>query len=196
MDKPSGLPTHPSINHYTDTLANGVIAYINDADFTIHIVNRLDRETSGVVLFAKHMLSAHLLSLQIKNHELKKTYYALTENIPPNEKGIINAPIARECESIIKRCVREDGKPSETLYKVLKAKNNNALILAEPLTGRTHQIRVYFSYINCPLAGDNLYGNGIQRDRLYLHCASLFFKHPVTGTPVTVKSKLPEEFTV
>lgn len=195
VDKPSGIPTHPSINHYTDTLANGVMNYFG-SDFTFRAVNRLDRETGGAVLIAKNILSAHILSQQVKNREVEKIYYAVTEGIPEKESGIISAPIAREQKSIIKRCVREDGRSAETIYKILKKNKEYALVMAEPVTGRTHQIRVHFSYIGCPLFGDRLYGSGKINERVRLHCKKLVFRHPFSNERITVESDIPADFNV
>lgn len=196
VDKPYGMPTHPSIHHYTDTLANGVCAYINSPDFTFHPVNRLDRETSGVVLLAKNMLSAHLLSKQLKEHKIEKTYYAITKNCPKEDSGTIIAPIARERESIIKRCVREDGKYAETLYKVIKSNGDKTLVMTKPVTGRTHQIRVHFAHIGCPLLGDRLYGTEILNERTRLHCKELTFIHPITEKKMTITSPEPDDFNI
>lgn len=193
VDKPAGVPTHPSINHYSDTLANGIMHYMG-GNFTFRAVNRLDRETSGVVLVAKNILSAHLLSEQVKEREIVKRYFAITENIPKEDSGVIDAPIARECESIIKRCVRLDGKESRTNYRVLKKNKDFALVTAEPVTGRTHQIRVHFSFVGCPLYGDVMYGSKVKGERVRLHCGELTFKHPITLKPMTVKAKPPEDF--
>lgn len=195
VDKPGNVPTHPSINHYCDTLANGILAYLGDG-FTFRAINRLDRETSGVVLIAKNMLSAHLLSEMVKNREFKKTYKAICHGSPPEADGEINLPIAREMESIIKRCVREDGKEAKTLYRVEKTEGEYSLVTVLPVTGRTHQIRVHFSYIGCPLFGDKMYGSRIENERVRLHCESLEFKHPIAQNTIIIHAKLPEDFFV
>lgn len=195
VDKPANIPTHPSLNHYSDTLANGVINYY-DGHFTFRAVNRLDRETSGVVLIAKNILSAHLLSDQVKKRKITKIYYAITENIPENETGEINAPIARERESIIKRCVREDGKEAKTIFKIIEKNDKNALVKAEPVTGRTHQIRVHFSHIGCPLFGDKMYGSKVENERVRLHCKKIIFNHPITDEVLCIECDLPDDFNI
>lgn len=195
VNKPAGIPTHPSINHYHDTLANGVKAYLGE-DFTFRAVNRLDRETSGVVLIAKNMLSAHILSRAVKNREIKKIYCAICHGVPDKAEGVIDFPIARENESIIKRCVRDDGKESQTRYKVEKTDGEYSLVFAEPITGRTHQIRVHFAHIGCPLFGDKLYGSDIENERVRLHCRSLEFRHPISKNKVKVFAESPEDFFV
>lgn len=195
-EKPADLPTHPSMHHFTDTLANGVVAYLNDSSFTFRAVNRLDRETSGVVLIAKNMLSAHLLSLAVKERRIKKIYRAITCGVPKECSGVIKAPIAREIESIITRCVREDGQYAETHYKLLKEKSRLALLEVEPITGRTHQIRVHFAHIGCPLLGDGLYGERIEGERTRLHCYKMEFIHPITGEFISAVSDLPKDFDI
>ncbi len=194
VDKPFGIPTHPSIHHYDDTLANGVMAYINDEDFTFRAVNRLDRETSGIVLIAKNMLSAHILSKAVADRKIEKIYRAVTVGVPGDEKGEIIAPIAREMESIITRCVRDDGQYAHTEYEVLKKGDGIALLDVRPITGRTHQIRVHFSHIGYPLFGDVVYGEKIEGERTRLHCYKMSFYHPITKELIEIISELPDDF--
>ncbi len=194
VEKPADIPTHPSMHHFTDTLANGIVAYIDDRDFTFRAVNRLDRETSGVVLLAKNMLSAHLLSQAVKERRVTKIYQAILTGIPPETEGEITAPIAREKESIITRCVRDDGRFAKTKYKVIKKKGKLALLEVEPVTGRTHQIRVHFAHIGCPLLADGLYGKRIEGERTRLHCSKMEFTHPISGEKMVVTSKPPADF--
>ena len=194
VDKPSGIPTHPSIHHYGDTLANGVMAYINDEDFTFRAVNRLDSETSGIVLIAKNMLSAHILSKAVADRKIEKIYRAITVGVPTDDKGEIIAPIAREMESIITRCVRDDGQYAHTEFEVLKKGDGIALLEVRPITGRTHQIRVHFSHIGYPLFGDALYGEKIEGERTRLHCYKMRFYHPITKELIEIVSELPEDF--
>ena len=193
VDKPAGVPTHPSINHYQDTLANGVKAYLGD-DFTFRAVNRLDRDTSGVVLIAKNMLSCHILSDAVKNHAVQKTYCAICHGVPKESKGIIDLPIKREKESIIKRCVDSGGKVAKTEYRVEKQEGKFSLLTALPITGRTHQIRVHFAHIGCPLFGDRLYGSDVENERVRLHCISIEFVHPITQKAMKISAELPDDF--
>jgi len=190
ISKPSGMATHPSLNHYTDTLANGIMYYFKDNDFTFRAVNRLDLETSGIVLIAKNRNSAHKLSQQLKEGSIKKVYFALvvSEIIPP--KGIIDKPIARKYESMILRHVSDDGKRALTEYETV----SGCLLRVEPKTGRTHQIRVHLSFMGCPIVGDPLYGTKKESERLMLHCGEMTFFHPVTNEKMTVVSQLPDEF--
>lgn len=183
FDKPVGMPVHPSIKHQGDTLGN-FFAY-KYPDLTFRPVNRLDRDTSGLCIVAKNAFSAAALQ-----NDIQKVYYAaVTGNV--KGEGTIDAPIAREQESIIKRVVREDGQKAVTHYKALISGERYSLLEIHLETGRTHQIRVHFSYIGHPLAGDDLYGGGREDiDCQALHCGCLEFKEPVTGETITVKSDI------
>lgn len=184
FDKPSGMPVHPSVKHQGDTVGN-FFAH-RYPGLTFRPVNRLDRDTSGLCIIAKDALAAKLLQ-----GSCKKVYYAAVHGDIP-ERGTIDAPIARERESIILRCVREDGQRAVTHYKKLLGSERYSLAEIDLETGRTHQIRVHFAHIGAPLAGDDLYG-GLRDDisRQALHCGRLSFKDPLTGEPITVSSELP-----
>lgn len=186
FNKPSGMPVHPSIRHQGDTLGN-FFAH-RYPSLTFRSVNRLDRDTSGLCIIAKDALAAKLLQ-----GSCKKVYYAAVHGVIP-EKGTIDAPIARERESIILRCVREDGQRAVTHFRRLET--NGKYSLAEVLleTGRTHQIRVHFAHMGAPLAGDDLYG-GLREDisRQALHCGSLSFSDPLTGELITVESSIADD---
>ena len=195
VNKPAKIPTHPSQNHYTDTLANGIAAYIDSGEFVFRAVNRLDRETSGIVLIAKNILAAHLLSAEATARKIKKIYYAICENEVNPPSGLIDAPIAREKESIIKRCVRSDGRAALTKYETVKVICGKSLVKVNPLTGRTHQIRVHFAYIGSPLLGDALYGHDIG-ERTRLHCKEMSFTHPILKKHMTVECPLPPDFSL
>ena len=186
FDKPSGMPVHPSIRHQGDTLGNW-FAHLYP-ELTFRSVNRLDRDTSGLCVIAKDALAAKLLQ-----GSCKKVYYAAVHGVIP-ESGTIDAPIARERESIILRCVREDGQRAVTHYKRLKCSGKYSLAEIDLETGRTHQIRVHFAHIGAPLAGDDLYGR-LREDigRQALHCGRMTFGDPLTGERITVTSELPED---
>ena len=186
FDKAGGMPVHPSIKHQGDTLGN-YFAYLYP-QLTFRPVNRLDRDTSGLCIIAKDALAAKLLQ-----GSCKKVYYAAVHGVIP-EKGTIDAPIARERESIILRCVRGDGQRAVTHYRRLLCNDRYSLAEIDLETGRTHQIRVHFAHIGAPLAGDDLYG-GLRDDisRQALHCGRLSFSDPLTGEPVTVSSEIPED---
>ena len=159
LNKPRSMPTHPSRNHYDDTLANALMYYYRDEKFTFRAVTRLDRDTSGVVLVAKNPLSGAILSESMKKGEISKQYVAIIDGIPEKESGRINAPIKRLQESIITRGVAPDGKEAITDYDVIKKSDNISFVRLFPITGRTHQLRVHMSYIGTPICGDSLYGN-------------------------------------
>ncbi|MBR6968288.1 MAG: RluA family pseudouridine synthase [Ruminococcus sp.] len=184
FDKPSGMPVHPSVRHQGDTLGN-YFAY-RYPGLTFRSVNRLDRDTSGLCIVAKDAFSAKLLQ-----GGCEKVYYAAVHGAIP-ESGTIDAPIARERESIILRCVREDGQRAVTHYRRLMMNGKYSLAEIHLETGRTHQIRVHFAHIGAPLAGDDLYG-GLREDitRQALHCGRLSFREPLTGELITVTSELP-----
>ncbi|WP_242836302.1 RluA family pseudouridine synthase [Ruminococcus flavefaciens] len=184
FDKPGGMPVHPSIKHQGDTLGN-YFAHLYP-QLTFRAVNRLDRDTSGLCIIAKDALAAKLLQ-----GSCEKVYYAAVQGLIP-DSGTIDAPIARERESIIVRCVREDGQRAVTHYKRLLCSDKYSLAEVHLETGRTHQIRVHFAHIGAPLAGDDLYG-GLRDDitRQALHCGSLSFSDPLTGRLITVSSELP-----
>ena len=186
FNKPSGMPVHPSIRHQGDTLGN-YFAYLYP-ELTFRSVNRLDRDTSGLCIIAKDAHAAKLLQ-----GCCKKVYYAAVHGEIP-ESGTIDAPIARERESIILRCVRDDGQRAVTHFKRLKTNGRYSLAEIDLETGRTHQIRVHFAHIGAPLAGDDLYG-GLRDDisRQALHCGKLMFSDPMTGEPITVSSELPQD---
>lgn len=186
FDKSGGMPVHPSIKHQGDTLGNYFASLY--PNLTFRPVNRLDKDTSGLCLVAKDTFAAKLLQ-----GCCKKIYYAAVHgNI--DECGTINAPIARERESIILRCVRNDGQEAVTHYRRIKMNPQYSLAEINLETGRTHQIRVHFSHIGHPLAGDDMYGgerNDIRRQAL--HCGELLFQLPVSGENIKVSSKLPDD---
>ncbi len=192
VNKPAGLPTHPSIRHYTDTLANGIMHYYKDTPFTFHAISRLDKDTSGVVLIAKNRFAAEALSAQIRNKQIQKTYLAICCGTLPKE-GIVDAPIARD-EGIIKRKISPNGQSARTEFKVQKQAENIALVQVMPITGRTHQIRVHMAHIGAPLYGDFLYGNEVPNSRTMLHCQSLTFLHPLTKQKTQIISPSPLDF--
>ncbi len=165
FDKPAGMPVHPSLHHAEDTLGNAFAAQF--PGMTFRPVHRLDCNTSGLCAVAKHPIAAASL-----HGQLEKTYLAIVQGEPP-ESGTIRAPIGR-CEgSLILRRVSEDGKPAVTHYRILQ-RGRYSLAEVKLETGRTHQIRVHFSHIGCPLAGDDLYGGEtVQIGRHALHCAAL-----------------------
>ena len=187
VNKPSGVPIHPSAGHHNDSLAGGVAYYLQQESFVFHPITRLDRYTSGLVLIAKNSVAAAFLCERVKNGEIQKTYYAVTEGIPHPAQGEITAPILRQEGSVIKRTTGEGGKPSCTQYEVLETKGNLALVKALPITGRTHQIRVHLAYLGTPLLYDFLYGNEVENKNFLLQCVGLTFPHPCHPKDVSLE---------
>ncbi len=188
VNKPKNMPVHPSRGNTLPTLANAVMAYIN-TPFVFRAVNRLDRDTSGIVLIAKDPLTAALMCRAIKSGGLTKKYVGLVTGVPSEKEGLINAPIERENEGSIKRIVRIDGKQSLTKYKVISVtEDSNTICELEPITGRTHQIRVHMAHIGHPLVNDFLYGKKTCDGTYKLHCSSIEFIHPYTKLPIVIKA--------
>jgi 23S rRNA pseudouridine1911/1915/1917 synthase len=199
VNKPAGMSTIPSREHPTGSLANALIGYYEEIGIraTSHIVTRLDRDTSGIVLIAKHRHVHHLLSKQQKNGNIKRTYEALAEANLVLEEGSIEEPIGRKLDSIIEREVRSDGQYACTHYKVLKRYKEFTHVELQLKTGRTHQIRVHMSFIGHPLLGDDLYGgNQTLINRQALHCKKIHFSHPFSGQDMNFTSNLPEDLYV
>jgi len=199
IDKPAGIPVHPSILHYTNSLSNGVKYYFDSINLKkkIRPVNRLDRNTSGIVIFAKNQYIQECLIHQMQTKEFKKTYLAVVEGHLKKLNGTIDAPITRKENSIIERCVAENGEKSITHYKVLKQNFEKNYDIVECLleTGRTHQIRVHLSYIGHPLIGDTLYGNNSKYiSRQALHAYKVEFIHPITNKLTQFTSDVPKDF--
>ena len=196
INKPAGIAIHPSILHYNDSLSNGVKFYFDKLGLKkkIRIVNRLDRNTSGLVIFAKNEYIQECLIRQMKTKEFKKEYLAIVEGILPNKSGTLNFPISRKEGSIIERCVDPNGDKAITHYDVLKTFNNLSLVHIVLETGRTHQIRVHFSYINHPVLGDTLYGHPSKLiGRQALHSYKITFVHPVSKEVMTLEAPIPDD---
>lgn len=198
IDKPANMPIHPSMNHHEGTLANGLLYYFKEKgeSFTFRCINRLDRDTSGLTIVAKHLLSAGILSRQVQNREIKRTYRAICQGKVP-ESGTIDAPIARVCDSTIERCVDPlRGETAITHFSTLSydALNDLSLVELSLETGRTHQIRVHMKHLGHPIIGDFLYNpNFTFCNRQALHSASLSFVHPITKENMHFTSSLPED---
>ncbi len=196
VNKSGNMPTHPSVKHHGDTLANGVMYYYKDTNFIFRAITRLDRETSGIVLIAKNQLSAKLLSEQMQKGGILKEYTAITQNKPEQKSGIIDKPIKRANDTLILRCIAPDGKSAITEYNVTSERNGFYFISLRPITGRTHQIRVHLASINCPIYADGLYGTEIKNERCRLHCSKIAFTHPSNGKAITISAPLPKDFEV
>ena len=186
-DKPMNMPTHPSRGNSLPTLANAVMGKYG-GDFVFRAVNRLDRDTSGLVLIAKDRISAYKLSEAMKAGKFVKKYIALITGIPNPRDGVIDAPIRRVNEGSIKRGVFDDGKRAITEYRVIGEKNGNAVCEIILHTGRTHQIRVHMAHIGHPLLGDFLYGERSDNG-YFLRCSELSFPHPKTEEQMILKAQ-------
>lgn len=200
LDKPSGQATIPSRDAPSGTLANFVAGKFRaeGTPATVHVVTRLDRDTSGIVCIAKNRHIHHLMSGKMQAGGVLKRYEAIVRGMFSNRKFFIDEPIGRREGSIIERMVRPDGLRAITEVRVLETTGTRgeeftrlSVILH---TGRTHQIRVHLAHIGHPLEGDTLYGGNAERiGRQALHCAGLSFSHPLTGAPVEVCSPVPED---
>ena len=202
INKPGDMVVHPSYAHYTDSLSNALSGYYlrTGQRHMIRAIGRLDRETSGLVMFAKNRYSASLLSDQKGLMSRRKEYLAIAEGIFEDLSGTVNAPIERRDDSKMIREVRPDGKEAITHYEVVKQYEKYALIRLWLDTGRTHQIRVHMSYIGHPLIGDTLYGHCSEEEctikRAALHAAKLEFRQPVTGRDLKFEAPLPEDMRI
>ncbi len=202
LNKDPHMPTHPSHGHYTDTLANAARYYFESKNipFVFRAANRLDRDTSGIVLIAKNRHAAYCLSNEVENRQTVKCYLAVLSGIPSEKSGRITAYIRRKEKSIITREAldfpTDDSSFSETLYKVIGEGENACAAVAMPITGRTHQLRLHFAHIGHPIIGDDMYGSASDLiDRQALHAYSLTFTHPSSkeSTEMSVYAPLPED---
>lgn len=196
VNKAPNTPIHPSQGNYDNTLANAV-AYLyqkRNEPFVYRCMNRLDRDTSGLLILAKNMYSASLLSSMIKNREIHREYLAIATGFVP-EQGIIDQPIGRVDGSTIEREVNPvTGDPARTHFKRIAYKNGYSLVSLKLETGRTHQIRVHMKFIGHPLPGDFLYNPDYSIiDRQALHSYRLSFSHPITKEPLIFTAPLPTD---
>jgi len=196
VDKPANMPVHPSLNHYENTLANAVCHYFSKQriPYTFRCVNRLDKNTTGLTILAKHMLSSAILSQEVAIKNIKREYLAIVSG-ETNENGTIDAPIGRKDASTIERQIDyEHGERAITHYKKIDTKNGYTLLSLILETGRTHQIRVHMSSIGHPLIGDFLYHpSSTELPRQALHSHKLEFIHPITKQPMNFTSPLPRD---
>lgn len=196
INKPAGYPIHPSRLHYKDSLSNGIKYYFDSINLNkkIRPVNRLDLNTSGLVVFAKCEYIQEHFSNQMANNLFKKEYLCLVDGLFKEKNGTIDLPISRKQGSIIEREVNQNGKKSITHYEVLKELDNYSLVQCKLETGRTHQIRVHMQAIGHPILGDTLYGKKSDLiSRQALHSSKIECIHPVTKNKLTFIAELPDD---
>lgn len=196
VNKPPFIPIHPSMGHFEDSLSNGIKYYFNQINLhkKIRPVNRLDRDTSGLVIFAKNEYIQECLIKQMQKNIFKKSYLAIASGKFEKQTGIIDLPISRKENSIIEREINPLGQKAITHYNVIKEYNNYSLVEFVLETGRTHQIRVHSKAIGHPLLGDTLYGNKSNLiNRQALHSYKLEFIHPITKNEFIIQTELPED---
>lgn len=197
VNKPSGMPVHPSMDHFEDSLSNGVRYYFDEIGLKkmIRPVNRLDKDTSGLVVFAKNEYIQECLVKQMKFKQFIKEYIAICNGVFENLSGTINAPISRKNDSIIERCINPNGDIAITHYEVLQSTDAYSVVRCALETGRTHQIRVHMAHISHPLLGDTLYGSSSSLiSRQALHAYRISFIHPITRSKLEFSAPIPTDF--
>ena len=197
VNKAPGLSVHPGPGHPDDTLCNHIAWYYRQTGLSadIHLVHRLDRGTSGLMVVAKHSHAQEQLKLQLHTSAFRRIYLAVCDGAPQPDVGTVDAPIAPVPGSLIARQVDPAGQWARTRYQVLRTANGRSLVELELDSGRTHQIRVHMAHLGCPLTGDFLYGTEDQSliTRPALHSAQLFLTHPVTGQSLHWQLPLPAD---
>lgn len=195
INKPADMPIHPSLNNYENSLANALAWYFakQDNPFVFRCINRLDRDTSGLTIVAKHMLSGGILSSMVAERAIHREYLAIVRGHISPESGTIDAPIGRKGDSIIERQIDYvGGERAVTHYALKEYKNGHSLLSIHLETGRTHQIRVHMKHIGFPLIGDYLYNPDMEyMNRQALHSHRLQFTHPITGESMDFTAPLP-----
>ena len=198
INKQPGIVSHPTKSHPDYTIANAAVYYITSkgADHRIRFVNRLDMDTSGLLIIAKNAYSHHIISEQMQEDRIQKKYITFVKGVVEADFGTIDAPIYRETDDTIKRTVDERGQYSVTKYKVLERFKDATKLEIELLTGRTHQIRVHMAHIGHSIIGDTLYGdesNPYNMDRQALHAFYLKLYQPRYNTELEVRAGLPQD---
>ena len=197
LNKPAGMPIHPSLNNYTNSIANALAYYFQSQGkpFIFRCCNRLDRDTSGLTIVSKHLVSGSILSDMTKYREVHREYLTIARGSVTPSEGTIQAPLGRKEGTIIERTVDwEHGEDAVTHYKVVKEANGHSLVSLRLETGRTHQIRIHMKYLGYPLIGDYLYNPDMEyMTRQALHSHHMEFTHPITGEHMSFTAPLPED---
>lgn len=199
VNKPKGMVVHPAPGNYEGTLVNALLYHCTDLSsingvIRPGIVHRIDKDTTGILVVAKNDEAHNKLSDQLKEHTMKREYYALVEGRIKQNSGTIDKPLARSKKDRLKIAITPDGKRAVTHYEVLERFRNATLIKCVLETGRTHQIRVHFESIGCPLLGDELYGGNMELiNRQALHSYMLEFDHPFLKKHLIIRCKLPND---
>jgi 23S rRNA pseudouridine1911/1915/1917 synthase len=197
VNKPAGLVVHPAYKHPADTLVDAVFArQAARLEARPWLLHRLDRDTSGIVVFAKSPRARSSLIRQFERRTIEKRYLAITSGIPEPPCGLIDAPLRRDTTDRRRTVVADDGQAAQTRYQVLAAEQGQALVLVQPLTGRTHQIRAHLASGGTPVAGDICYDENHERrthlaPRVMLHAWQLACTHPATGSLFRVVAPVP-----
>lgn len=203
INKPAGMVVHPAAGHVQGTLVNAVLGHAPDLEGVGDaqrpgIVHRLDKDTSGLIVVAKTDAAHRELQRQFKDREVEKGYLALLDGQPPTDTGRIEAAIGRDVRERKRMAVvpERQGRPAVTEYKVVEKFAAHTLVEARLLTGRTHQLRLHFAYLKCPIVGDKVYGRrtpSLPLDRQFLHAARLTLKLPGSGQARTFTAPLPDD---
>ena len=197
ISKRAGMPIHPSQNNRDNSLANGLAWYFKEQNkpFVFRCNNRLDRDTSGLTVVAKHMVSSSILSNMVKAHQVTREYLAIIRGYDMPDSGAIDAPLSRKPGSIIERQIDYDnGESARTNYRVLKRENGHSLVSLILETGRTHQIRIHLKSIGFPLIGDYLYNPDFEYiHRQALHSWRMTFSHPISHEILFFTAPLPND---
>lgn len=197
VNKAAGVAAHPGPGHHDDTLGNFLTHHYRKQGipFVYRPAHRLDRNTSGLMVIARHAHAQELLKGQLHTGDFKRTYLAVCEGVPAEQEGVIDRPIGRADGSVLRREVRCDGANAVTRYKVLAVKDGRSLVRLELETGRTHQIRVHMAWLGHPLVGDFLYGTERPEliGRTALHSWQLRLKQPLTGQCLELTAPVPED---
>ncbi|MCI8549474.1 MAG: RluA family pseudouridine synthase [Lachnospiraceae bacterium] len=197
VNKAAGMPTHPSMHNYENSLANGLAWYFKEQGkaFIFRCTNRLDRDTSGLTVVAKHILSACVLADMTVKKEIKREYRAIVRGSVKPPFGVICAPLGRTPGSVIERTVDfQKGEKAVTHYQVIGERNGHSLVALLLETGRTHQIRIHMKYLGYPVIGDYLYNPDMEYIRRQaLHSFRLAFRHPVSGKEMKFEAPLPAD---